>query len=67
MLFLVCTIADHRVFKLTLHLKLQISTKLCLVNDLFEKRWRLFVIVRAAHYLANLGQREALTRRILQQ
>ena len=67
MLFLVCTIADHRVFKLTLHLKLQISTKLCLVNDLFKKRWCLFVVVRAAHYLAYLGQSESLLCRILQE
>ena len=60
-------IADHRVFKLALHLKLQISTELCLVNDLFKKRRCFFVVVRAAHYLADLGQCKTLTRRILQQ
>ena len=67
MLFFGCMIAYHRVFKLALHLKLQISTKLCLVDYFFEKRGRLFVIVRAAHYLPDLGQCQALTRGILQQ
>ena len=67
MLFFVIVIADHRVFKLALPLKLEIGTELCLVNDLFEKRWRLFVVVRAAHDLADLGQSESLLCRILQE
>ena len=67
MLFFVGTIADHRVFKLALPLKFQISTELCLINDFFEKRRSFFVIVRAAHDLADLGQCKALICRILQQ
>lgn len=65
--FVIVVIADHRVFKLALPLKLEISTELCLVYDLFKKRWCLFVVVRAAHDLADLGQCESLLCRILQE
>ena len=59
--------AKDRGFLLALSFESKIGAQLSLVDDIFEQRGLVFVIVRTAHDLADLSEGEAQASRFLQE
>ena len=59
--------AEEKGLLLALSFEAEICAQLSLVDDILEQRGRILVIVRSAHYLADLGEGKALAGRFLQE